>query len=117
MASISKAVGLTRYLTFHTGSLTDPSLVWNRVLTARKFGQPYHNWDILTLPPEVQLCLAAGKIASQNDRQLLHDHFKKQGWILWDDNWIRKKLQQMSYLGYEDEPSTIVAKLLLRTET
>ncbi len=67
--------------------------------------------------PEVQLCLAAGKIASQNDRQLLHDHFKKQGWMLWDDNWIRKKLQQMSYLGYEDEPSTIVAKLLLRTET
>ena len=64
--------------------------------------------------PTIRLCLAAGKIATDNDRELLHNHFGKQGWLLWDDDWIKKELKAMAQSGYEDQASAIVAKLLLR---
>lgn len=64
--------------------------------------------------PEVRLCLAAGKIASENDRDQLFKLFKLKKWTLWDDRWIKEKLARMSKRSYEDAPSSIVAKLLLR---
>lgn len=64
--------------------------------------------------PKLRLCLAAGKIATQKDRALLADHFENEGWWLWDEDWIRSHLEEMSQSGYQDEPSVITAKLLLR---
>lgn len=66
--------------------------------------------------PQIRLCLAAGKIASENDRIHLFEYFNDKGWTLWDDVWIREKLEKMSHRSYQDESSSIVAKLLLRKE-
>ena len=64
--------------------------------------------------PSIQLCLAAGKIASPEDRDRLQEHFSENGWKLFDDEWFREKLLEVSNSGYEDEVAAIVAKLLLR---
>lgn len=62
----------------------------------------------------VKLCLACGRIASTADREALHKHFAEKGWELWDEKWLREKLQLMSEHGYENQVSAVVAKLLLR---
>jgi len=67
-------------------------------------------------PPdaEVKLCLACGRIATDADRKGLHKHFAEKGWDLWDEPWLRERLQHMSAGSYENEVSAVVAKLLLR---
>jgi hypothetical protein len=65
--------------------------------------------------PDVKLALVCGKIVRDKDRQLLRDHFDRNGWLLWDAAWLRQKLQMMSAGGYENSPVAVVAKLLLRT--
>ena len=62
----------------------------------------------------VKLCLACGRIATTADREGLHKHFAEKGWELWDEKWLREKLQLMSEHGYENQVSAVVAKLLLR---
>jgi hypothetical protein len=62
----------------------------------------------------VKLCLACGRIATTADREGLHKHFKEKGWELWDEKWLRGKLQLMSERGYENQVSAVVSKLLLR---
>lgn len=64
--------------------------------------------------PTVRLCLAAGKIATDNDRSKLQEHFREKGWVLYDDEWLVGRLKQVSSSGYENEVAAIVAKLLLR---
>jgi len=64
--------------------------------------------------PEVKLCLACGRIASDTDREGLHKHFAEKGWELWDERWLRDRLRVMSGRGYENQVSAEVAKLLLR---
>ena len=62
---------------------------------------------------EVRLALACGKIRDK-DRKWLREYFAAQGWELWDELWLREKLKRMSELGYENQVSAVVAKLLLR---
>ncbi len=62
----------------------------------------------------VKLCLACGRIASTADREGLHKHFAENGWDLWDEPWLRQRLQAMSERGYENQVSAVVSKLLLR---
>jgi hypothetical protein len=64
--------------------------------------------------PQVTLCLAAGKIASDQDRLKLQSHFLANGWVLWDDKWLRNALSSVALRGYENEVPAIMAKLLLR---
>lgn len=64
--------------------------------------------------PVIQLCLAAGKIATDEDRIQLRELFKKNGWLLWDDHWIKSRLEELAKSAYEDNPSIITAKMLLR---
>ncbi len=64
--------------------------------------------------PNVKLCLVAGKIVSEGDRTQLHDHFKKNRWLLWDDKWLRSSLKSAADGGYENDIADVVAKLLLR---
>jgi hypothetical protein len=63
---------------------------------------------------EIKLCLACGKIASNQDRNQLRAHFEEQKWELFDEVWIRSKLQAMATTGYENQVATLVAKLLVR---
>jgi len=62
----------------------------------------------------VKLCLACGRIASDADREGLRKHFGEQGWELWDEEWLRNRLNHMASGGYENQVSAVVAKLLLR---
>jgi hypothetical protein len=62
----------------------------------------------------VKLCLACGRIATNADREGLHKHFADKDWDLWDEPWLRQRLQAMSERGYENQVSAVVAKLLLR---
>jgi len=62
----------------------------------------------------VKLCLACGRIATAADREGLHRYFAEKGWDLWDEPWLREKLEQMSKGGYENQVSAVVSKLLLR---
>ena len=63
---------------------------------------------------KTKLALVCGNIASDQDRQALHQHFHAREWLLWDDVWLREKLNLMSKSGYENSPVAVVSKLLLR---
>jgi hypothetical protein len=65
---------------------------------------------------KVKLCLACGRIATSDDHEALHKLFAKRGWDLWDESWIQERLAGMSKLGYENQISAVVAKLLLNAE-
>ena len=64
--------------------------------------------------PSVRLVLVAGKIISDEDRDLLRAHFDERGWMLWDRDWLCSRLKEMSAGGYEDSSVAVTAKLLLR---
>jgi hypothetical protein len=66
--------------------------------------------------PAAHLCLAAGKIATEDDRLKLKEHFAERGWKLFDDDWLREKLLRVSSSGYENQVAAIVAKLLLNDD-
>jgi len=64
--------------------------------------------------PKITLCLVAGRVASEQHRDLLKQHFKNKGWQFWDDEWLRDSLHELPKSGYENNVSTVVAKILLR---
>jgi hypothetical protein len=64
--------------------------------------------------PDVRLCLAAGHIASERDRGWLRSHFEAKGWELWDEHWLVEGLQVLAKESYENQVSSVVAKLFIR---
>ena len=62
--------------------------------------------------PDVKLCLAAGKIRNGENRQLLQAHFDKKGWLLFDQEWLKEKLEEYSKSDYENDVAAIVTKLM-----
>ena len=64
--------------------------------------------------PKVSLCLAAGRVAGNRDRERLREYFQRQDWLFWDEEWIRSALVKVSKSGYEDDVAAVVTKLLLR---
>lgn len=64
--------------------------------------------------PKVQLCLAAGHIATNQDRVLIKKHFNRKRWLLWDEDWLEKELTALSGAGYDNDVAAVVAKILLR---
>src|SRR5712692_6669224 len=70
--------------------------------------------NAIALNPQVRLCLVAGKIVSDGERTQLREHFSKNGWVLWDGEWLRKSLTRIADGGYENDIADVVAKLLLR---
>jgi len=42
---------------------------------------------------EVKLALACGKIRNETDRKSIRAHFETQGWELWDEMWLREKIE------------------------
>ncbi|MCA6101957.1 hypothetical protein [Bradyrhizobium australafricanum] len=63
--------------------------------------------------PKVELCLACGKI-NDRSRSAVRARFEAEGWHLWDENWLKSRLRLMSKMGYENQVSAVVSKLLLR---
>jgi hypothetical protein len=70
----------------------------------------------LILPyPQLKYCLVAGKV-HERSRAALVAHFQQNGWLLYDEVWIRERLAELSGLGYEDDVAIIVAKLFHRAK-
>ncbi len=65
--------------------------------------------------PSVELCLAMGKVAREEDRPKLRQLALQQGWTLPDDEWLVRSVESLASRGYEEEVATIVAKLLIRS--
>jgi hypothetical protein len=66
--------------------------------------------------PKIELCLATGKLACDDDRPKLKELAAQRGWTLLDDQWLLRSLEALASRGYEDEIATIVAKLLVRAK-
>lgn len=64
--------------------------------------------------PTVILALATGKIARKTDRPGLRSHFDEEGWILFDDDWLRQQLRDRSTTAYENDVAHVCSKILLR---
>jgi len=67
---------------------------------------------LLLSDPSVQYCLVAGNIYPL-DRESLRDHFQKQGWLLYDPEWIKDQLNNIAKIGYKNSLAVMMAKLLL----
>ena len=67
--------------------------------------------------PKVELCLATGKVAREEDRPKLCQLAESGGWTLLDDEWLVRSVESLAARGYEEEVATIVAKLLVRSKT
>ncbi len=65
---------------------------------------------------KVQLCLATGKMSSDNEREKVNALFNKKGWTLFDDAWIADKVKAFASLGYENDVAAVVAKIILRNK-
>ncbi len=64
--------------------------------------------------PKITLCLATGRIATNKDRARLHEYFEAKGWKLFDEEWVRKSLDQISEGSYQNSVASVVAKILIR---
>jgi hypothetical protein len=62
--------------------------------------------------PRVTLALAAGKIKGES--ALVKQFCDEQNWLLFDADWIRKRLHHASRGAYTNSVAAMVAKLLLR---
>lgn len=62
----------------------------------------------------VRLGMATGRIASGSDRAGLHELFEAEGWLLWDDEEVRRRLEACAGDGYENDPVVVAVKVLRR---
>jgi len=64
--------------------------------------------------PKVRLCLAAGHVASDRDRERIKAHFKQHKWLFWDESWLAEQLAKLSGTGYQNDVASVVAKIVQR---
>jgi hypothetical protein len=64
---------------------------------------------------EIRLCFASGHFVNARERELTRDLFAKMGWDLYDELWLKSKLELLSKkdTGYENSISLAVTNLLL----
>ena len=60
------------------------------------------------------LCLAAGRVYSDKDREELVRLFDQKGWKFFSDQWIKSQLLKLSESRYENEVSIVTTKILSR---
>jgi hypothetical protein len=65
--------------------------------------------------PTVRLCLACGNIQKRS-RPEIERRFEEEGWILWDERWLREELKKLGQKesAYENQIASVVAKLIIR---
>ncbi len=62
---------------------------------------------------KISFGLVAGKV--QNNKEAdLEKYFENKNWLFWGPTILKKKLEELSKKGYENNAVTIAAKLLLR---
>ncbi|MGC2087796.1 MAG: hypothetical protein WA638_00070, partial [Candidatus Acidiferrales bacterium] len=95
-----------RFKLFSDGSL--------RKVVLERLRQQLSDTGACAANTRIRLGLVCGRIASDADRAGLRKHFADNDWDLWDELWLRQRLQRMSERGYENQVSAVVSKLLLR---
>jgi hypothetical protein len=98
--------GADRYKLFHDEKLRDTVLA--------RLAQQFVEQGACAEKPSTVLGLAYGKIAKSSERETLTAHFKNKGWLLFDEVWLRSKITELSKGSYENQMSSVAAKLLLR---
>ncbi len=83
---------------------------FRKLVSARLINQ-VTRYGLTRTNPRIKYCLVAGHIAKGNHRAELQKHFKQNGWLLYDESWLKAGLKELSASGYEDDISIIVAKL------
>jgi hypothetical protein len=63
---------------------------------------------------KLKLCLAAGKVATNKDREEISEYFKSKGWEFYSEEWINNELIKLSKSGYENDVAIVTTKLLTR---
>jgi hypothetical protein len=63
--------------------------------------------------PKVILGLVAGKVR-KNEGNAIKQFFRQRGWVFRGPAWVRREIERLSDVGYENEVMTVVTKLLLR---
>ncbi len=64
--------------------------------------------------PDVVLCLSAGRIRNEKDRQALARLFAKRRWRLYDDSWIAQRVSELATQGYTNNEGVIALKIAKR---
>ncbi len=67
--------------------------------------------------PKIVLCLAAAHIADKTDRKGLIRFLDRIKAKLFDEAWVRNRLEQLSSTAYENETVHMVVKLLAKDDT
>jgi hypothetical protein len=88
---------------------TEPKL---RQVVFRRLGQELVKMGLASTNPTVRLALAAGRV--QSNPAALQTYFDKNGWLLFDPDWIRQRLTASAKTGYTDSVGVMVAKMLLK---
>ncbi len=64
--------------------------------------------------PKLSYCLVAGNARSPSERKMTEEYFIQNGWLFYDDRWLKAELEKYAKSAYEDDPVMIVAKIILR---
>ncbi len=62
---------------------------------------------------KISFGLVAGKVQNKKETDL-EKYFENKNWLFWGPTILKKKLEELSKKGYENNAVTIAAKLLLR---
>jgi hypothetical protein len=62
---------------------------------------------------KISFGLVAGKVQNKKEEDL-EKYFENKNWLFWGPKILKKKLEELSKKGYENNAVTIAAKLLLR---
>ncbi|QBB72064.1 hypothetical protein ELE36_17765 [Pseudolysobacter antarcticus] len=87
-----------------------------REVVLNSLANQFHEAGLTQSIAKPTLCMAAAHIAKKTDRPAMQQYFKKNGWRLFDEQWIKTKLHEIGSHGYQDDLAYFVAKLL-RAET
>jgi hypothetical protein len=71
---------------------------------------------LLQTKPELKFCLVTGKIVNQKEREKLRAYFQQNGWLLYDEYWVKNGLLALAKTGYDNDVAVLTAKLFDRIE-
>jgi len=89
-----------------------------REIVTKRLREEYLEQGLIDKNTAVNYALAAGHIHFPEDELKIKDHFSKQEekWILFAPKDIKEKVKELAEKGWEDNPVTMTAKLILRGE-
>ncbi len=96
----------------HYYVFNDP--LYRRIVTRRLLKQMWAQ-SLYKTRPRVVYCLAAGHIATDKDRERIRKMFRRNGWRLFDDGWVKQELAKLADSSYENDVTAMVAKLIVRS--